>query len=70
MALQQRLLAYLVVIHLAFLGIVFSFYESNPILVVLLEGALILSLLLGVYLVRQVLQPLAFARQFQEPMQS
>jgi two-component system, NtrC family, nitrogen regulation sensor histidine kinase NtrY len=69
MVLQKRLLAYLVLIHLAFLAIVFSFYDSNPIAVVLLEGALILSLLMGFYLVKQVLQPLAFARQFQELLQ-
>ncbi len=69
MALQKRLLAYLVLLHLFFLAIVFAFYNNNPVAVVLLEFGLVLSLLLGIYLVRQVLQPLAFARQFQELLQ-
>lgn len=66
MRLHNRLIAYLVVVHLLFMAIGIYFYHDLPAAVVAIELGLLLSLGIGLYLVRQVVQPIAFARQFHE----
>ena len=69
MSLKRRLLAYLFLIHGIFLVLAFSFYLSQPLLIVCLELGLACSLALGIYLVNKVLQPLDFAQQFHDLLQ-
>lgn len=69
MSLKRRLLAYLFIIHGIFLGMAFSFYLSQPLLIVFLELGLACSLALGIHLVNKVLQPLDFAQQFHDLLQ-
>lgn len=69
MSLKRRLLAYLFIIHGIFLALAFSFYLSQPLLIVFLELGLACSLALGIHLVNKVLQPLDFAQQFHDLLQ-
>ncbi|MFZ3001298.1 MAG: ATP-binding protein [Undibacterium umbellatum] len=69
MSLKRRLLVYLFLIHGIFLVLAFSFYLSQPLLIVCLELGLACSLALGIYLVNKVLQPLDFAQQFHDLLQ-
>ncbi len=69
MSLKRRLLAYLFIVHGIFLGLAFSFYLSQPLLIVFLELGLACSLALGIHLVNKVLQPLDFAQQFHDLLQ-
>lgn len=69
MTIQQRLLAYLCLIHGVFLSIVFLFYLKNPMAIVAAEISLLLSLALGIYLVKKLSQASDFTRQFQDLLQ-
>ncbi|MFZ6769558.1 sensor histidine kinase [Undibacterium sp. Di26W] len=69
MSLQRRLLAYLLLVHAVFLALVFHAYLAEPVWLVCMEAGLILSLTLGIYLVKTALQPLDFAHQFHELLQ-
>lgn len=69
MKIQQRLLAYLCLTHGVFLALVFLFYLKNPIAIVAAEIGLLLSLALGIYLVRKLSQASDFTRQFHDLLQ-
>ncbi|MBC3916875.1 PAS domain-containing protein [Undibacterium sp. CY18W] len=69
MSLRRRLLAYLLVVHTVFLALAFHSYLAEPLLLVCIEAGLLLSLTLGIYLVKTALQPLEFAHQFHELLQ-
>lgn len=69
MKIQHRLLAYLCVTHGVFLAIVFLFYFKNPIAIVAAEIGLLLSLALGIYLVKRLSQANNFTRQFHDLLQ-
>ncbi|MFZ6731144.1 sensor histidine kinase [Undibacterium sp. Ji42W] len=69
MSLKRRLLAYLFFIHGIFLVLAFSFYLSQPLLIICVELGLACSLALGIYLLNKVLQPLDFAQQFHDLLQ-
>lgn len=66
MKLQHRLIVYLILIHGLFLVLLFPQFKQSPLLVLSGEILLLLSLGLGVYLVRKNLQPMQMARQFQD----
>jgi nitrogen fixation/metabolism regulation signal transduction histidine kinase len=66
MKLQHRLISYLVLIHGFFLALLFFLAQHSSWLVIASEIVLVLSLALGLYLVRKNLQPMQMLQQFQD----
>lgn len=69
MSLRQRLYAYLIAAHLLFFVLTVLLLRSQPLLMLALEAALLLSLALGVRLVRRALEPLGYTRHFHDLLQ-
>ncbi|SDH44790.1 MULTISPECIES: PAS domain-containing sensor histidine kinase [unclassified Duganella] len=69
MSLRRRLYAYLVAAHLLFLAITILLYRTQPLLMLGLEAAVLLSLLLGIRLIRRALEPLGYTRHFHDLLQ-
>lgn len=69
MSLRRRLYAYLIVTHLLFLAITVLPFRSQPVLMLVLEAAVLLSLALGVRLIRRALEPLGYTRHFHDLLQ-
>lgn len=66
MSLRRRLTAYLIGLHLVFFALTLLLIRQQPIIVVAVEIFLIASLALGIVLLDRALQPLDYARRFQE----
>ena len=69
MSLRQRLYAYLGGIHLLFLGLTVLLFRTEPVWMLALELLLVLSLMLGVRLIRRALEPLGYTRHFHDLLQ-
>lgn len=69
MNLRRRMLAYLLGLHLTFLLLALILYHEQPLVVVGVEVLLLISLALAVVLVRRAVQPIEYARRFQELLQ-
>jgi nitrogen fixation/metabolism regulation signal transduction histidine kinase len=69
MSLRRRLTVYLLLLHLAFFGLTLWLYRERPLVVVAVELVLVASAALGLMLLRRALQPLDYARRFQELLQ-
>jgi len=69
MRLRQRLYAYLIAAHLLFLAITVVLFRSQPALMLALEGAVLLSLAIGIRLMRRALEPLGYTRHFHDLLQ-
>jgi two-component system, NtrC family, nitrogen regulation sensor histidine kinase NtrY len=67
--LRQRMLAYLLGLHLTFFVLTLVLYHERPLVVVGVEALLIVSLAIAVVLVRRALQPLEYARRFHDLLQ-
>ncbi len=69
MTVRARLTAYLVLLHLVFFGLALTLYRKQPLMVLVVEIFLIASVASGVWLIGRALQPLDYARRFQELLQ-
>jgi nitrogen fixation/metabolism regulation signal transduction histidine kinase len=69
MSLRWRLHAYLIAAHLLFLAITVLLFRSQPLLMLALEAAVLLSLALGIRLIRRALEPLGYTRHFHDLLQ-
>ncbi|MGH8050136.1 MAG: sensor histidine kinase, partial [Arenimonas sp.] len=69
MNLRRRLMAYLIGLHAAFFVLSLMLYWEKPIVVVVVEVILLVSLIGGIALIGRALQPLDYARRFQELLQ-
>lgn len=69
MNLRHRLTAYLVGLHAVFFALTLWLYHERPLVVVAVEVLLLLSLAIGVALIGRALQPLDYARRFQDLLQ-
>lgn len=69
MSLRRRLTAYLIGLHFVFFALTLAFYRQKPIVVVAAEVFLLASLAIGIVLINRTLQPLDYARRFQELLQ-
>jgi nitrogen fixation/metabolism regulation signal transduction histidine kinase len=69
MSLRWRLYAYLIAAHLLFLGITVLLFRTQPWLMIVLEVLVLLSLALGVRLIRRALEPLGYTRHFHDLLQ-
>ena len=69
MNVRRRLTVYLVVLHLVFFALTLWLYRERPIVVVCVEVVLLASLAAGLALIGRALQPLDYARRFQELLQ-
>lgn len=69
MTLRQRLTAYLIGLHVAFFALVLMLYRQKPLVVVGAEAFLLASLAFAIFLLGRALQPLDYARRFQELLQ-
>ncbi len=69
MSLRRRLYAYLVAAHLLFLGATVLLLRGTPGMMLVLETAVLLSLLLGLRLIRRALEPLGYTRHFHDLLQ-
>lgn len=69
MNLRWRMLAYLIALHFIFLVLALALYHAQPIVVVVVEVLLLISLAAGFVLVRRAVQPLEYARRFHELLQ-
>ena len=66
MNLRRRLTAYLICLHLVFFALTLWLYREQPIVIVVVEVFLLVSLIGGVVLINRALQPLDYVRRFQE----
>ncbi|MYM26184.1 sensor histidine kinase [Duganella sp. FT135W] len=69
MSLRRRLYAYLIAAHLLFLAITVLLFRTQPLLMLGLEAAVLLSLVLGIRLIRRALEPLGYTRHFHDLLQ-
>nr|WP_315259113.1 ATP-binding protein [uncultured Duganella sp.] len=69
MSLRRRLYAYLIAAHALFLAITVVLLRSQPALMLALEAAVLLSLALGMRLIRRALEPLGYTRHFHDLLQ-
>ena len=69
MSLRRRLYAYLITAHLLFIGITVLQLRETPVRMLVLEVVLLLSLGLGLRLVRRALEPLGYTRHFHDLLQ-
>lgn len=69
MSLRWRLYAYLIGAHLLFLAITVVLFREQPLLMLGLEVLVLLSLALGVWLLRRALEPLGYTRHFHDLLQ-
>jgi len=69
MSLRRRLYAYLIAAHVLFLGITVPLFRDAPLTMLALETVLVLSLILGLRLVRRALEPLGYTRHFHDLLQ-
>lgn len=69
MSLRRRLYAYLIAAHVLFLAITVLLFRSQPMVMLALEAAVLLSLVLGIRLVRRALEPLGYTRHFHDLLQ-
>lgn len=69
MILHRRLHIYLFAIHALFFALTLSLYHSTPLLMASLELALLVSFSIGLFLLRKFMEPLVYARRFQELLQ-
>lgn len=69
MSLRRRLYAYLIAAHVLFLVITVLLLRDQPLLMLALEAAVLLSLALGVRLIRRALEPLGYTRHFHDLLQ-
>ncbi len=69
MSLRRRLYAYLIVAHLLFLATTVLLFRSQPALMLGLEAVMLLSLALGIRLIRRALEPLGYTRHFHDLLQ-
>ncbi|NGZ88254.1 sensor histidine kinase [Duganella aceris] len=69
MSLRQRLYAYLIAAHVLFLGITMLLFLGAPLTMLALETVLVLSLILGMRLIRRALEPLGYTRHFHDLLQ-
>jgi nitrogen fixation/metabolism regulation signal transduction histidine kinase len=63
------LYAYLVAAHLLFLSITVLLFRTEPLLMLALEAGVLLSLGLGIRLIRRALEPLGYTRHFHDLLQ-
>jgi DNA-binding protein Fis len=68
-SLRQRLYAYLIAAHALFFALTVLLLRGQPVLMLALEAALLLSLALGLRLVRRALEPLGYTRHFHDLLQ-
>ncbi|MYN10553.1 sensor histidine kinase ['Massilia aquatica' Lu et al. 2020] len=64
MGLRRRLQLYLATLHLLLLALVLLHYRAQPLVFIGLEAALLASWALGLRLIRQALEPLAYTQRF------
>ncbi|SHN44133.1 Histidine kinase-, DNA gyrase B-, and HSP90-like ATPase [Duganella sacchari] len=69
MTLRWRLYGYLMAAHLLFLAITVLLFRTQPLLMLGLEAAVLLSLVLGIRLIRRALEPLGYTRHFHDLLQ-
>ena len=69
MTLRWRLYGYLIAAHLLFLAITVLLFRTQPLLMLGLEAAVLLSLVLGIRLFRRALEPLGYTRHFHDLLQ-
>ena len=69
MSLRRRLYAYLIAAHLLFLCITVLLFRSSPGVMLALETVVVLSLVLGLRLIRRALEPLGYTRHFHDLLQ-
>ena len=69
MNLRHRLYAYLIGIHLLFVGVTVVLLRTSPLPMIALEVVLLLSFMLGVRLIRRALEPLGYTRHFHDLLQ-
>jgi hypothetical protein len=69
MTLRRRLQAYLVAMHLLFIGVAALLWLSHPLLFFGAELLLLASLALGFHLVARALEPLAYTQRFHDLLQ-
>jgi nitrogen fixation/metabolism regulation signal transduction histidine kinase len=69
MSLRRRLYAYLIATHLLFLLITVLLFRTSPGLMLALETVVVLSLVLGLRLIRRALEPLGYTRHFHDLLQ-
>lgn len=69
MSLRQRLYAYLVLAHALFFALTVLLLRDRPAPMLALEALLLLSLALGLRLVRRALEPLGYTRHFHDLLQ-
>ena len=67
--LRRRLLGYVWLLHLLVFALVLWLYRERPVVVVAVEVVLVLSALVGTWLLGRALQPLDYTRRFQELLQ-
>ena len=67
--LRRRLVLYVWILHLAVFALVLWLYRERPLVVVAVELVLVVSALLGTWLLGRALQPLDYTRRFQELLQ-
>lgn len=69
MSLRRRLYAYLIVAHGLFLAITVVLLRDQPALMLAVEAVVLLSLVLGIRLIRRALEPLGYTRHFHDLLQ-
>ena len=69
MTLRHKLYAYLVAMHVLVIVAVVVLLRETPQTMLLLEGALLVSLFLGLRLIRRALEPLGYTRHFHDLLQ-
>jgi nitrogen fixation/metabolism regulation signal transduction histidine kinase len=69
MSLRRRLYAYLIAAHVLFLAITVLLFRSQPVLMLAFEAVVLLSLVLGIRLIRRALEPLGYTRHFHDLLQ-
>jgi nitrogen fixation/metabolism regulation signal transduction histidine kinase len=69
MSLRRQLYAYLIAAHALFFALTVLLLRDRPVWMLALEAALLLSLALGLRLVRRALEPLGYTRHFHDLLQ-
>ena len=69
MNLKQRMLVYLLALHLIFFALTLVLYHERPLVVIGIELLLIASMAVAIVLVRRAVQPLEYARRFHDLLQ-
>lgn len=68
MRLRHRMIIYLVGLHAVFFGLVLCLFNQRPVIVLMVELLIVVSVITGLRLIEKAVQPFEYTRQFRDLM--